>query len=304
MTKKISSAMRIRNIGEYYKLLGLELLHPLAGIIDRSKINKMRREAIFLSFEFYAVSYKEDQHCHLKYGRNYFDYQAGTLVFFGPDQLIDVDNVESEESSAGYNLVFHPDIFTGTPLAKQIKDYTFFNYGVHEALHLSATEKQLIVESLNSINRELSHPVDIHSKRLLSAGIDLLLSYCLRFYDRQFITRDRVNHNIVHRFETLAKDYNDLTKGITNGLPSVSYFAEQLKLSPNYFSDLIKRETGKSALEHIQDKMFQSAKEKISDPRKSIGTIAYELGFAYPQHFTRFFKQHSGYSPNEYRKIN
>jgi YesN/AraC family two-component response regulator len=240
----------------------------------------------------------------IKYGCNYYDYQEGTLVFIGPGQVVGIGNAPGNPPPKGWALLFHPDLIRGTSLGRNIKDYTFFSYETYEALHLSERERQLIVESLNKIDYELHQSIDKHSKKLIANNIELLLNYCMRFYDRQFITRSLVNKDILVRFENLVERYlnSEITK--TAGLPTVKYCADQLHLSANYFGDLIKKETGKSAQEYIQLKLVDIAKERILDTSKSISEIAYELGFKHPQHFSRMFKKSTGYTPNEYKQMN
>lgn len=200
--------------------------------------------------------------------------------------------------------MFHPDLLLGTPLNQNIKNYNFFSYEVREALHVSEREKKIVVDSFARIQEELKHGIDKYSKPLIVSSIDLFLNYCLRFYDRQFITRDDANRGMLQQLAVLLDDYFSSGKSEKLGLPSVSYFAEQLHLSANYFGDLIKKETGKSAQEYIQIKLLEVAKERMFDPTKTVSEIAYELGFKYPQHFSRFFKQRVGYSPNEFRTLN
>jgi len=201
-------------------------------------------------------------------------------------------------------MFFHPDLLRGTSLGRNIKEYSFFSYSSNEALHISDREKLIILDVMNKIEYELNQSIDKHSKKLIVNNIELLLNYCLRFYDRQFITRSDVNKDILIRFENLLDDYfrSELTQ--TLGLPNVKYCADQLHLSPNYFGDLIKKETGKTALDHIQLKLIEIAKERVFDTRKSISEIAYELGFKHPQHFSRMFKNETGQTPNEYRSLN
>jgi AraC family transcriptional activator of pobA len=201
-------------------------------------------------------------------------------------------------------LVFHPDFIHGTTLGRHINDYTFFSYSVNEALHLSERERQIILDCFSKIRYELEHGVDKHSKKLIVTNIELFLNYCVRFYDRQFITRENSVKGILERFEILLNEFFLSDKPQTVGLPSVAYCANELNLSPNYFGDLIKKETGKSAHEFIQLKLIDAAKEKIFDLNKSFSVIAYELGFKYPQHFTRVFKQYVGMTPLEYRASN
>jgi len=201
----------------------------------------------------------------------------------------------------GLALVFHADLIHGTTLGRHMNDYTFFSYAVNEALHLSERERQIILDCFSKIRFELEHAVDKHSKKLIVSNIELFLNYCVRFYDRQFITRDNVHKGILSRFEDLLNDFFSSEKPQTVGVPTVAYCAGELNLSANYFGDLIKKETGKSAHEYIQLKLIDIAKERIFDASKSVSEIAYELGFKYPQHFTRVFKQYVGVSPLEYR---
>jgi AraC-like DNA-binding protein len=204
----------------------------------------------------------------------------------------------------GYALVFHPDLIHGTSLGRRIQDYTFFGYQSNEALHLSERERNIVLDCFSKIEYELTRDIDKHSKRLIVANIELFLDYCVRFYDRQFITRDHIYQGVVEKFENLLNDYFMSEKPQTVGLPSVAYFAEELHLSPNYFGDLVKKETGKTAQEYIQYKLIDIAKEKIFDTSKTVNQVAYELGFKYPQHFARLFKKRVGHTPVEYRSLN
>jgi len=254
-----------------------------------------------ISFGFYTVFLKEVKCGDLRYGKNTYDYQEGTLVFIAPGQVISVDNNAEPVQPKGYALVFHPDLIHGTHLGKHIQEYTFFGYQSNEALHLSERERKIVLDCLSKIEYELERSIDKHSKKLIVTNIELFLNYCTRFYDRQFVTRDTVHQGILERFEHLLNKYFQLERLQTVGLPSVAYCANELNLSASYFGDLIKKETGKSAQEYIQTKVIEVAKERIFDHSKSVSEIAYELGFKYPQHFTRLFKQRVGQSPNEYR---
>ena len=196
---------------------------------------------------------------------------------------------------------YHPDLIRGTNLGRNIKEYTFFSYDVNEALHLSERERHTFIDCLMKIEEELQHSIDRMSKRLIATNIELLLNYCLRFYERQFITRQNANRDILNRFEALLDYYFTGDNALQKGLPTVKYCAGELCLSSNYFGDLIKRETGKTALEWIQDKIVGMAKERLLLPSNTISQIAYSLGFQYPQHFTRVFKKVTGMTPNEYR---
>ena len=225
-------------------------------------------------------------------------------MFISPGQIVNISHIDYDIQPAGFALLFHPDLLKGTNLGKAIEDMSFFSYQVHEALHLSEKERKIVLDCFDKIQFELSNGIDKHSKKLIVSNIELFLNYCTRFYDRQFITRDTVNLGVVKNFEDALNSYIKTGKAKEYGTPSVSYFAEQQHLSANYFGDLVKKETGKSAHEFIQAKIIEVAKEKIFDPSKSLSEIAYELGFKYPQHFTRLFKNKVGYSPNEYRKLN
>jgi AraC-like DNA-binding protein len=199
-------------------------------------------------------------------------------------------------------VIFHPDLIRGTSLGKDIKQYDFFSYSSREALHLSEDEKGIFKDCLDKIERELDHPIDQHSKKLICRNIELLLDYCMRFYERQFVTRKTANLDILDKFERLLDEYFVGDHARRDGLPSVKYFAEECFLSPNYFGDLIKKETGKTPQEYIQEKIIDLAKEELVSTEKSINEIAYHLGFQYSQHFNRYFKRNVGKAPNQYRK--
>lgn len=290
--------LKFDTISQYNAFNKNATLHPLVSVVDLSKAapRKLRR----MSYGFYTVFLKQIKCGDLRYGCSNYDYEEGTLIFLAPGQVIG-SNGEDYYQPQGLALVFHPDLIHGTSLARHMSDYTFFSYAVNEALHLSERERDIILDCFSKIKYELEHAVDKHSKKLIVTNIELFLNYCIRFYDRQFITRENSVKGILERFETLLNDFFSSDKAQTVGLPSVAYCAGELNLSPNYFGDLIKKETGKSAYEFIQLKLIDVAKERIFDHNKSLSEIAYGLGFKYPQHFTRVFKQRVGVSPQEYR---
>lgn len=294
--------INFETIHQYNTFNNNETLHPLVSVVDQSKAAPRGRGRY--RFNFYTVFLKGVKCGDLRYGCNYYDYEEGTLVFVAPGQIIGSNDDGELFQPSSLVLVFHPDMIKGTSLGRHIHEYSFFSYEIHEALHLSEAERKIITDCFDTINAELQHPVDKHSKKLIVSNIELFLNYCIRFYDRQFITREVPNKSILERFETLLNAYFLSDKPSNIGLPSVAYCAEQLNLSPNYFGDLIKKETGRSAQEHIQAKLIDVAKERIFDTSKSVSQVAYELGFKYPQHFTRTFKQQVGYTPNEYRMLN
>ncbi|NCU05013.1 MAG: helix-turn-helix transcriptional regulator [Chitinophagaceae bacterium] len=302
----MDQVFKFDTVSEYNALNNHETLHPLVSVIDLSKAKPRSwgdGKTVKINYGLYIVFLKEIKCGDLKYGCNYYDYQEGTLVFVSPGQVMELENL-SVYQPKGYALVFHPDLIHGTALGKHIQDYSFFGYQSNEALHLSERERQIVMDCLSKIEFELQQSVDKHSKKLIVSNIELFLNYCVRFYDRQFITRDNVHKGILERFENLLNDFYRSDKPQIIGLPSVAYCAGELNLSANYFGDLIKKETGKTAQEYIQAKVIDVAKEKIADANRSVSEVAYELGFKYPQHFTRLFKQRVGQSPNEFRNLN
>lgn len=293
---------RFETINDYNVFNNNETRHPLVSVVDFSKAAP--RQGSLMYFGFYTIILKDVVCGDLVYGRHTYDYQEGTLVFIAPGQIAGAKSNGETYQPKGYGLVFHPDLIHGTSLGRHIQDYSFFGYQSNEALHLSERERKIILDCFSKIEYELEQSIDKHSKRLIVSNIELFLDYCLRFYDRQFITRDNPHKGILEKFEHLMNGYFQSDKPQTIGLPSVAYCAGELNLSANYFGDLIKKETGKTAQEYIQLKVIDVAKEKIFDHSKSVSEIAYELGFKYPQHFTRLFKQRVGQSPNEYRNLN
>ncbi|QJW89575.1 AraC family transcriptional regulator [Spirosoma taeanense] len=295
----MNDPLRFETISDYNAFNNNETLHPLVSVVDLSKAAP--RQGSRMYFGFYTIFLKEVKCGDLVYGRHTYDYQEGTLVFLAPGQVAGMNSNGETYQPKGYVLVFHPDLIRGTSLGRHIQEYTFFGYQSKEALHLSERERQIFLDCLAKIEYELQHAIDKHSRKLVVANIELLLDYCVRFYDRQFLTREHVHQGILERFEALLDQYFRSEKPQTNGLPSVAYCADQLNLSPSYFGDLVKKEIGKTAQEFIQSKLIDVAKDKIFDPAKTINDVAFELGFKYPQHFSRVFKQRVGQSPNEYR---
>jgi AraC family transcriptional regulator, transcriptional activator of pobA len=293
---------RFETINDYNIFNNNETLHPLISIVDLSKAAP--REGSRMYFGFYTIFLKDVKCGDLVYGRHTYDYQEGTLVFIAPGQVAGVNSNGEMYQPKGYALVFHADLIHGTSLGRRIQDFSFFGYQSNEALHVSERERKIILDCFTKIQYELEHAIDKYSKRLIVSNIELFLDYCIRFYERQFITRDNPHKGILERFENLMNDYFQSDKPQAIGLPSVAYCAAELHLSANYFGDLIKKETGKTAQEYIQVKVIDAAKEKIFDQSKSVNQIAYELGFKYPQHFTRLFKQKVGVSPNDFRNAN
>lgn len=300
--KTMDDMIRLENISQFNELRGIETLHPLVSVFEFSKMKLIPESRAI--YGFYCVFLKEAVCGDLKYGCNYYDYQEGTLVFIAPGQVVGIGNKPGSPRPKGWGLLFHPDIIRGTTLGKNIKQYSFFSYEANEALHLSEKERSTIVYCLTKIDHELQQSIDRHSKTLIANNIELLLNYCLRYYDRQFITRSMVNKDILVRFERLLDDYFQSEDPHLLGLPTVKYFANELHLSANYFGDLIKKETGMPAQDHIRLKLINLARQLIFDRTKTVSEIAYQLGFKHSQHFSRMFKAATGYTPIEFRTMN
>ena len=295
--------VQLDSVKTYNELYGLQTKHPLVTVVDLTKATRVVNH-IKMNYGVYALFIKHGINCVLKYGRQSYDYQEGTIVSFAPGQLVGVDMEKDEIRQEVSGLIFHPDLIYGTSLGDKISKYTFFNYAQNEALHLSQQERSILVDCLQKIQMEMEYPVDKHSKELLSVHIELSLDYWLRFYDRQFYTRNRVNSDILQKFEHELNNYFQSGDAQKQGLPSVRFFADKACLSPSYFGDLIKKETGKTAQEYIQLKLIDKSKQYLLGSNQSIGQIADSLGFQYSQHFIRMFKKQVGCTPNEFRSQN
>ena len=291
----MEEVLKINSIDDYNKLFGLETRHPLVSVVDLSQATRWPTQAVF-NYGIYVLFLKDVKCGDIRYGRQLYDYQEGTIVSFSPGQIAGV-NMPSGVRPAAHGLLFHPDLIRGTALGQEMRNYTFFSYESNEALHLSEEERQTIMDCLGKIQAELEHSIDKHSRRLITANIGVLLDYCLRFYDRQFVTRNQQNNDIIARFERLLDEYFD------GPLPQ-QYFADKVFLSPNYFGDMIRKQTGKTASEYIQTKVIERAKDNLLSSDKTMSEIAYNLGFQYPQHLSRMFKRVAGCTPNEFRAQN
>lgn len=287
------------SINVYNTFNNHETVNPLVSVLDFSKAHPRYQSR--MNFEIFCIVLKNVRCGDLKYGRHYYDYQDGTLVFISPSQVVEVENDGELYQPLGHALAFHPDLLLGTSLANNFPKQSFFGYAASEALHLSEKERGIVLDCFSKIHLELQQPIDRFSRKLIITHIELFLSYCERFYDRQFITREHIHQSIVGKLEQLLNDYFSTDKPQGSGLPSVAYCAQTLNFSTNYFGDLIKKETGKSAQDFIQEKIIRLAKNKILEVDKTVNEVAFELGFKYPQHFSRLFKQKTGLSPSEFR---
>ena len=292
----------IDSLTTYNKLYGLKTIHPLIGAIDLKNATKIVNH-ITLKFEVYALFLKNGSQCTLRYGRKSYDYQEGTIVSFAPGQVVTIDDNKQELGPEVVGLMFHPDLIYGTPLASKIKEFEFFSFSQTESLHLSEKEREKYNFYLNLIREELERPIDNHTAAVLSAHIQLLLEHLDRFYDRQFITRHKVNSDIVSQFQKNLRDY--FLENEIIATPNVGFFADKASLTTGYFSNLIKKETGMSPKDLITLQLIDEAKRRLVATNQDISAIAYSLGFDYPAHFSRLFKKITGFTPKEYRlKVN
>jgi AraC-like DNA-binding protein len=294
-------AYPVKTIGELHKIAGFEKpKHPLVTIIDYSKVDVSNGpESGSFICSFYSVNFKK--HCAFIYGRQTFDHEEGTLLCTAPEQLITFDRKKETGSTEGWGLYFHPELIRNTALSKKINEYSFFSYSENEALHLSEQEKQILLSILKQMENEYNTNIDHYSHDLIISNIELLLNYCRRFYGRQFITRTNQNKDVIVRFEEFIRDYFNSDKLKNEGIPTVKHCAEAMNLSPNYFSDMLKSETGKNTQEHIHYYLLEKAKTLLLGSGKTINEIAYELGFEYSQSFSKFFKKKVGVTPTEFR---
>lgn len=288
----------IQQVNDFY---GVPTLHPMVSVLHLERTDSEALSKYQLHYGVYAIWLKETKGCNLSYGRTPYDFDEQTVTSFEPGQTVTVEITNRNIRPRCIGLLFHPDFLNRTQLGRNMQRYEFFSYSSTEALHLSRTEVCIFKQVLDMIEMELQHPIDNHTRELIVSNIELLLNYCLRFYDRQFITREEINHNVVKQFDALLKNYIQKLAE-KEGLPTVSYFADKCCLTPGYFGQLVKTETGRTAKDFINDRLLISAKEFLNDDQLTVNQISARLGFEYPQHFVRFFKQHSGQTPNEYRK--
>ena len=288
-------------IAEYNDVLGIETRHPLVSVIDMNKAGMIYHMQHTMSF--YSVYLKDEENCELTYGQTKYDFTKGSVVCLAPGQNIGTENTDDVKfQPRGWALFFHPDLIKSTMLERQMRDYTFFGYQVNEALHLSDKERKVFVALLEQIQGEVEDHIDRLSKRLIAGSIQLLLDHCLRFYERQFCTRESQNQKMVKKFRLLLDTYFERADTGSNDLPTVKYFASECCLSPNYFGDLIKKESGKTPTELIKERTLDEIKYRLQNTTDSITTISDALGFQYPQHMTTFFKKETAITPMAFRK--
>lgn len=302
----MSDIIHIETVEQIHQIMNFpKPKHPLISVVYMKDFPTNRDfEGFRFTSELYMVSLKDGIEGSIQYGRNSYDFSDGTMVFMKPNQVIYGTKENIRADSKGWMLLFHPDLIRKSELGKSIGQYSFFDYEVNEALHLSEEEQQMVSDLVGKIILEYRQNIDKHSQKLIVSNLELLLNYCTRYYDRQFYVRTNLNQDHVTQFESLLKDYFNSDKALTLGLPTVKYCGEQLHMSPNYLSDLLKKETGKSAKDHIHGFVVNRAKNSLLGSTNSISQIAYDLGFEYPQHFSKLFKSKTSMSPAEYRLQN
>ena len=298
--------LRIKSISQLHEILGYEKpKHPLITIIDYSKIMaKSEHYDVKIVTDFYIISLKSPSPKSLQYGRQYYDFEEGTMMFMSPEQVFSVSDFNEQTQYQGWGLYFHSDLISNTSLLKKIRDYNFFSYSVSEALHISEEEKQTLTELIKTIEKEYKSNIDQFSQSVIVTAIEQLLNYSQRFYGRQFLTRQKLNIDLISNFEQLVTDYFKSKLLTDNGIPTVDYFANKLNLSAGYLTDLLKKETGKTTKEYLQIEVIEKAKYKLLNSNETVSEIAYTLGFEYPQYFNRLFKQKTGMTPLDYRQLN
>ena len=289
----------LNTIQEFNDYQGVETLHPLVSVVHVENTEHIKE--CVMHYGVYVIYLKENKGCKLSYGRTPYDFDEMTVTSFAPGQAVTVEPNPDVPFAKFTALVFHPDLLNRTALGRHISRYEFFDYSSTEALHLSAQEVEVFRGVLAMIEQEIHRAIDKHTRELIVSNIELLLNYCLRFYDRQFITREEINHSVVKKFIELLDDYIS-TKALQDGLPTVSYFAGKCCLSSGYFGNLVRMETGRTAKDIISDHLLTHAKQLLNEETLTITMISNRLGFEYPQHFVRFFKSHTGKTPSAYRK--
>ncbi|RFZ94023.1 AraC family transcriptional regulator [Mucilaginibacter conchicola] len=305
----MSDFLQLQGIPDLFKMFGLEstIKHPLIAIIDFGKVKEHIPDGTKISGDLYYILCKDYHRQNIKYGRKMIDFQNGSLVCIAPNQVIEMENEERPTGVTamnGWGIFFHPDLIRGTSLGNKLHEYSFFSYEVSESLHLSEKEKQVLTDCVLKIDSELQENIDTYSQSIIVSSLELLLNYCTRFYGRQFITRKTSNKTVVSQIEQILNSYfqnDDLSR---HGLPTVKYLADQVNLSPAYLGDLLKKETGRNAQDHIHLHLIEAAKNILLGSDKSVGEIAYLLGFEYPQYFSKLFKQKTGKTPVEFRSMN
>ena len=301
---KNKSIHAFSTISEFHKMSGLpKPEHPLVSLVDYGLVEYQTDEKeISWVQNFYSIGLKRNIQGKFRYGQQQYDFDEGLMSFVAPGQLVHLAAEKPKEKPTGLLLFIHPDFLWNTPLAKNIKHYDFFGYSVNEALFMSEKEEATITGILQNIQQEYHSNIDKFSQSIIIAQIGLLLNYCDRFYQRQFITRKKSSHQLLEKLETILDNYFGHESLIDKGLPTAQHIASSLNVSPNYLGTLLKALTGQTTQQHIHNKLIEKAKEKLSTTNLSVSEIAYELGFEHSQSFSKLFKSKIDLSPLEFRQ--
>lgn len=292
------------SISDYHAVMDLK--KPANPLISVVKLEDISPEASVglkkIVFNFHTIFLKRNFDGRVRYGQKYYDFDSGTMSFYAPKQLLSMEGVQPTNVE-GWMLVIHPDFLYGNPLAKKIKDYGFFDYATHEALHLSEAEDEIIAGLMQNMQREIVASIDSYTQDVVIGHIELLLNYCNRFYNRQFVTRKKVSSDLLVKFKAILNEYFSENKAATSGLPTVQYFADHLFVSSNYLNDMLKNLTGQTAQHHLHSYVIEQAKELLTTTDLSVNEIAYQLGFEYPQSFNKLFKKKTLLTPLQFKPI-
>ncbi len=301
----MSELIHLKSVSDVADLLAMpKPTHPLISIYPHPPGLEYDYGDTRITSDMYTISLKHGIEGEFGYGRNTYDFREGTLTFMAPGQVMIPGKGSIPKDSENWNIYFHPDLIYGSPLGANIDEYSFFDYDTAEALHISDEERLTLTELVWKIKKEIENTIDKHSQKLIVSNLELILDYCLRYYDRQFYTRSNFHQDLVARFEKLLKDYFKKEMQLDKGLPTVKYCGEALGISPNYLSDLLKKETDRSAQDHIHAFVVDKAKHLLLSSDDSVKQVAYHLGFDYSQHFSKLFKAKTGMSPMEFRTLN
>lgn len=293
-----------KSVTELHSLMGLKKpSNPLISVVNLSEIEQHKGSSVqSVVYDFYTILLKKNCEAKIRYGQQYYDFDSGAMTFYAPKQKVIVEEY-SPTPLEGWMLVFHPDFLQGHSLATSIRDYGFFNYAANEALHLSDKEETVISSVIENLQQEIDETIDVYTQDVVLSHIELLLNYSNRFYNRQFITRKKVSNDLLATFEELLTKYFQKEQSGLFELPTAQYFADELFVTPHYLNDMLKNVTGQTTQQHIQNHLVEKAKELLSTTNLSVGEIAYQLGYEYPQSFSRFFKKETAQSPSEFRRF-
>ncbi|WP_295895681.1 helix-turn-helix transcriptional regulator [uncultured Vibrio sp.] len=300
----MSNIIHIKTISQIHKALGLPApMHPLVSLIQiDERVTSYDYGTATYVYDFYQIAFKSGITGDIAYGRNHYDYDQGSMIFTKPGQAQHYSNTSETEDEHGWVLLFHPDLIRRSGMASQMESYSFFSYDTNEALHVSERENNILSDLVGQIEEEYNQNIDKHTQGLIVSNIELILNYCTRYYERQFIVRQNHNLDLMEKVDGILRQYFESDKVVDNGLPTVKYLSETMCMSSSYLSDMMKNATGRNAQQYIQDNLIERIKNALLSTNEQVSQIAYSLGFEYPQHLSKLFKAKTGMTPIEYRK--